>query len=424
MFPPAFGPRMGYLCKYLKTNGWHPVVITEFVDEDIYPFLCKDMDVTYVRYYKKTGFAGKVEWGWTFLRDILFSYKDKRIYREALRKLETGTRNLKTKDANHEPPNPNPKQILCSTYRTFPMKAAWRLARKTGLPLTVDLRDIIEQYTGTEFITHPLPKLFGIDKFISFIFKKRNMKIRNRILREATCVTTISPWHVSVLSEFNENTRLIYNGYDPDIFYPMKKKNDKFIITYTGRILSTAMRNPDLLFQAIQRLANNNIVHIDNFRVRWYIDEKSRQIIEKETKKYADISLFMDYMGYIPASKIPESLHESEILLLLTNKSDIHGPKGVMTTKLFESLAVGKPILCVRGDEGCIEEVINRTRSGLSAHTADEVYDFIKNHYLRWKAGFPYEDNSDRDEVKKFSRVAQVQQFIEIFTSAYSLNNP
>ena len=404
MFPPAFGPRMGYLCKYLKLHGWNPVVITEYIEEDTFAFLAKQLnenklEITYIRYYRRKGWKGKVEWGWTFLRDVLFNYKDKRIYREAMKIADKYSFDL----------------ILCSTYRTFPMQAAARFAQKKRLPLIIDLRDIIEQYTGHEFITHPLPKIFGFDKLIASLFRKRNLAIRNRILHEAVYVTTISPWHVSVLSAYNKNTKLIYNGYDPDIFYPVNKKNNIFFITYTGRIHSAALRDPDLLFQAIQRLEKNNIIDVNNFRMQWYVDKKSRQIIEKEVEKYSDISLFMNYLEYIPASKIPEALHESEILLLLTNKSDDNGPKGVMTTKLFESLAVGKPILCVRGDEGCIEEVINQTRSGLSAHIADEVYNFIKNHYLRWQAGLLYKDNSNKEEIKKYSRELQAEQFIEIF---------
>ena len=398
-FPPAFGPRMGYLCKYLKINGWYPVVITEDVNENTYSFLCKDIDATYIRYYKKDGLSGNIMWTLTFLRDVLFGYKDKRMVREALKKMKTHRFDL----------------ILCSTYRTFPLSAAWRLSRLTGLPLVVDLRDIIEQYTGNEFITHPIQKLFGIDKIIVSRFKKRNLTTRNKILREATCVTTVSPWHVSVLSAYNDNTVLIYNGYDPEIVYAETKKSDTFYITYTGRILSTAMRNPDLLFQAIERLTKEVIITPQLFRVRWFVDERSRQIIEHETEKYPDVAAFMDYSDYIPASEIPKLLNESEILLVLTNKSTADGPKGVMTTKFFESLAVGKPVLCVRGDEGCLEEVINRTHSGLSAHNVDEVYGFIIKHYLRWKENRPYEDLSDKNEIKKFSRESQALQFIEIF---------
>ena len=399
MFPPAFGPRMGYLCKYLKNNGWNPVVVTEYIDENMFSFLGKDVDVTYIRYYKRKGFAGKLEWGWTFVRDMLFGYKDKRIYKEALEITKKQSFDI----------------VLCSTYRTFPMRAAWLLSKKIQLPLIVDLRDIIEQYTGNEFITHSLPKFFGIDKLIAFVFRKRSLTVRNKILRSAAAVTTISPWHVSVLEKYNPNTQLIYNGYDPEVFFPEDIKTDKFYITYTGRLLSVAMRNPDLLFQALERLVKECIISPDTFLVRWFVDDISEKIIRDAVAKYAGIDVYMAYCGYVPAAEIPKVLNGSSILLLLTNKADANGPKGVMTTKFFESLAVEKPILCVRGDEGCLEEVINRTHSGLSAHNVDEVYDFIKAHYMRWKENQPHIDKSDKEEIKKFSREAQAQQFIRVF---------
>jgi len=399
IFPPAFGPRMGYLCKYLKQNGWNPVVLTEFIDENTFSFLGKDIDVTYVRYYEKKGFSGKLEWIRTFVRDMLFNYKDKQMYRKALEIVAKHKFDL----------------ILCSTFRTFPLHAASMIAKKTGLPLVTDLRDIIEQYTGNEFIIHNPPKFLGIDKAIVSVFRKRNIAKRNKVLRKAAAVTTVSPWHVSLLKQYNANTQLIYNGYDPDLFYPEEIKTDKFNITYTGRLLSSAMRNPDLLFQAVERLSKEGVITPDLFRIRWFVDDKSRDSIMEIVEKHTGIGDYVDYFGYIPASEVPKVLNESSMLLLLTNKAEADGPKGVMTTKFFESLAVGKPVLCVRGDEGCLEEVINRTRSGLSAHNADEVYDFIKEHYSNRKENKPYIDNSDKEEIKKYSREAQAQQFIEIF---------
>ena len=414
MFPPAFGPRMGYLCKYLRLNGWNPVVVTEYIDENMFSFLEKDVDVTYVRYYHKKGFAGKIEWGWTFFRDMLFGYKDRRMYMEALKVTEKygfglfEKHNVLSEELRFD-------LVLCSTYRTFPMWAAWHFAKRMRLPLIVDLRDIIEQYTGNEFITHSLPKFLGVDKLIAAIFRKKNLSTRNKILKDAAGVTTVSPWHVSVLRQYNANTQLIYNGYDPEIFYPDHIRTDKFYITYTGRLLSTAMRNPDLLFQAIERLAEEGVISPDSFCLRWFTDGKSEKNIIEAASKYDDIEVYMKYYDYIPASEIPKVLNESSVLLLLTNKADANGPKGVMTTKFFESLAVEKPILCVRGDEGCLEEVIKSTRSGLSAHSADEVYDFIKEHYTRWRNGEPRVFNPDKEEIKKFSREAQARQFIQVF---------
>jgi glycosyltransferase involved in cell wall biosynthesis len=399
LFPPAFGPRMGYLCKYLGLNGWRPVVVTEYTGEDRFSFLANGVEVLYIRYYKRKGIAGKIEWGWTVFRDILFGYKDKRMYREAWKIAATRHFDL----------------ILCSTYRTFPLPAARRLANKARLPLVADLRDIIEQYTGYEFISHPLPTVFGLDKTIASAFRKKNLRLRNGILPEVAAITTVSPWHVSVLKKYNPNTHLIYNGYDPEMFYPSAVRKETFYITYTGRVLSAAMRDPDLLFQAVERLSDDGVISPGLFRIRWFVDDKSKDTIRKIAGKYAGLEAYMSYPGYVAAPEIPRVLNESSILLLLTNRADANGPKGVMTTKFFESLAVGKPILCVRGDEGDLEETINRTRSGLSAHHADEVYDFIKAHYLCWKENTPPVDDSDKDEIRKYSREAQAKQFIALF---------
>lgn len=406
MFPPAFGPRMGYLCKYLKRAGHVSIVITEHIPDETFAFLKGDTQVIYIRYYKaKQKIIQKLEWLSVFLLNVLFGYKDRKIYREALKQTQRQTFDL----------------ILCSTYRTFPLLAAQKVAKKTKLPLVVDLRDMIEQYTGAEFISHSLPKLFGLEKGLISAFKKRNLKQRNRVLQQASAITTISPWHVGVLQSYHSHVSLIYNGYDPDLFYPQPIEKDQFYITYTGRLLSLAMRNPDLLLQAVKKLSDEQAITPDTFQIRWFTDEASCALIQKEASKYAIVD-FMSYPGYVPAADIPQILNESAILLLLTNKADASGPKGVMTTKFFEALAVEKPILCVRGDEGCLEEMIHRTQAGLSAHDENEVYEFIKKYYLQWKATKQIVSMVKREEVEKFSRKEQAAQFIHIFEQTIKAN--
>ncbi|MFC1451349.1 hypothetical protein ABXK36_36855, partial [Bacillus cereus] len=78
----------------------------------------------------------------------------------------------------------------------------------------------------------------------------------------------------------------------------------------------------------------------------------------------------------------PAILNRSSILLQLANKAGETGPKGIMSTKLFESFAVEKPMLCVRSDESFLEENIRRARAGASARNAQEAYDFIL--FLYW----------------------------------------
>lgn len=399
LFPPAFGPRMGYLCKYLKHYNWEPVILTEAVEEKTFTFLAGKDKVTYVNYYTaQNPVLKKLQWISTLFLDLCFGYKDTRMYNAAKKLVEGNTFDL----------------ILCSSFRTFPLPAAQKVADKYKLPLVVDLRDIIEQYTGDEFMSHTLPSFCGLNKLFVSVFKRKSLRDRNRVLEKAGYVTTISPWHVDILKQYNPKVELIYNGFDPELFYPEQKTTDRFIITYTGRLLSTAMRDPSLLMDALATLSAENVFTDKDCRVYWYVDDASREIITEEARKYGVLP-FMDFKGYVPASDIPSILNNSSVLLLLTNRAQGTGPKGVMTTKFFESLAVEKPILCVRSDESYLAEAIGETKAGLAATSVKEVCHFLKYYYKEWREKGYTSSPIDKNKLLRFSREEQAKQFIRIF---------
>ena len=402
MFPPAFAPRMGYLCKYLKRMGWEITVVTEYIEDDTFRFLAENAKVTYIDFYPRRNgsrILRRAEWLWVMLLDLLFHYKDWRTARVCRPLLQ----------ANKY------KCILCSTYRTYPLTAARKLSKRFNLPFVADLRDIIEQYPSNEYISHRFnirPR--WLNTLITKLFRHRLLRDRNKALREARYITTVSPWHVQTLRPYNPNVRLIYNGYDPDMFYPQAIKNEQFWITYTGRLLSIAIRNPDLLFEAIRRLANDRVIDPALFRVVWYMDEKSHALIRQEARRHK-VEEFMDYHDYVPASEIPFILNKSSVLLSLANKSGSSGPKGIMTTKFFEFLAVEKPILCVRSDEACLAEAIRETNSGLAATQMGEVYDFLKRQYETWEEQGYTSISVNKEKRIKYSREEQAKQFAQLF---------
>lgn len=401
MFPPAFGPRMGYLCKYMKRAGWEPVVITEFIQDQTFSFLTEKTQVTYVNFYRAKGkLSRKLEWLLVFLLDFFFHYKDRRMYKTASSFLqESGFGG-----------------ILCSTYRTFPLPAAAKAARDYRLPFVADLRDVVEQYAAHEYISHSFHTFPWLDNRIRALFRRQLLQNRNKALRQADRVTTVSPWHVDLLSRYNPQVELIYNGYDPELFYPESHKTSRFLITYTGRLISLATRDPRLLWEAVARLDKEKQITPDIFRVQWYVDEESKNILSREADRYG-VSGYMDYYPYIPASEVPGVLNRSSVLLQLANKSDGSGPKGFMTTKLFEALAVEKPVLCVRSDESYLEETIRKTRCGLAARTAEEAYEFIRQHYRCWQEKGETASRPHRAEIESFSRKKQAEQFMDIFTT-------
>lgn len=401
MFPPAFGPRMGYLCKYMRRAGWEPVVITEQIDDNTFSFLKGETPVTYINFFHFKGkILHKLEWICVLILDYFFHYKDKKMAKAASRLLEEGGYD----------------GVLCSSYRAFPLPAAQHVAEKYHLPLVIDLRDIIEQYASNEYIAHSFRTFPLLDRMITKIFRNKLLKDRNNALSKANHVTTISPWHVEKLQVYNPNTELVYNGYDPELFYPEQHKTSQFVITYTGRLISLAIRDPRLLFEAVSRLDSEKLITPDRFRIQWYVDAASKAIIMQEATAYPMIAQYMDFFDYIPASEIPGVLNRSSILLQLANTFASDGPKGIMTTKLFEAMAVEKPLLCVRSDESYLEATIRETHSGLAARTAEEAYRFILHHYQFWLDNGYTHINTDKEAVERFSRKKQAEQFMSIFT--------
>jgi glycosyltransferase involved in cell wall biosynthesis len=350
-----------------------------------------------VDFYKNAK-NNKWRWARVFLGELFFRYKSRRLYQAAMELAQQQRFNL----------------VLCSTYRSFPLTTARMAAHSLYLPLVVDIRDIIEQYTGYEFITQPLPNIPGVKQVIARLFKRASLRERNRALRKADQVVTISPWHVEVLKQYNEKTSLIYNGYDPEWFYPDSIRTEQFIISYTGRLLSLTMRNPAFFLEAFKRLVDEGLFHTEKVRIVWYVDRESEALLKVEGEKYG-ILPFMDFKGYVPASEIPQVLNRSSVVLLLTNKADEQGPKGVMTTKFFEFLAVEKPILCVRSDEDCLERVIRETNAGVAARNVEEAYLFLKGCYTEWLQTGTTRAKVVREKAIAFSRKEQAAQFIRIF---------
>lgn len=407
MFPPAFGPRMGYLCKYMKRAGWEPVVVTEQINDTTFAFLAENAQVTYVHFYNATGtFLKKIEWLTIFLLDFFFHYKDRKMAKVAASLLKEG----------------GYAGVLCSTFRTFPLPAAQAVASRFNLPFIVDLRDIVEQYAANEYIAHSFHTFPWLDNKIISLFRNRLLKARNKVLGKADHITTVSPWHVETIRLYNPCTELIYNGYDPDLFYPKQQQAPRFLLTYTGRLVSLGTRDPQLLFEAMARLEKDKHITPDTFRIQWYVDKESEEILKEEVSRY-NLSGYMDYYGYVPASDIPDILNQSSILLQLANKFSNKGPKGIMTTKLFESLAVEKPLLCVRSDESFLEETIRQTRSGVAARTADEAYQFILSQYRIWEEKGYTTAPVNREAIAHFSRKHQAEQFMSIFTELNSKKN-
>ena len=380
--PPAFSPRILTLIEWLQQNGWQCTLVTEECAEQAFH---TDVCPIYQMPAYHHVLLDKLCWG-----------KDKALYRYAKQMMDITTFDL----------------IFCSSYYYFPLYAAQLLAQESHIPLAIDLRDIAEQWGETAYFTRKLTPFNKLNYWIGKIYEHRQLRVRNRILSNANIVTSVSPWHQNVLAKYNANTHLIYNGYDAHVFVPKDICCDHFYITYLGKLYSTLLRDPRLLFEALQQLVQSKQIDAQTVRVRFHTDPKGMREIHELGKLY-QITDMLDINGYIPRQDILPVMYSSSILLVLTTLSTPNGTHGIMGTKFFENIGVEKPILCVRSDEECLAHAIQKTHAGLAATNVEEVKAFILEKYNEWlQNGFTRQAVINKEQ---FSRQKQAQQFEQLF---------
>ena len=380
--PPAFSPRILTLIEWLQNHDWQCVLITEECTEQAFH---TDICPTYQMPSYNHILRDKLCWG-----------KDKALYRFAQQMVDVSSFDI----------------IFCSSYYYFPLYAAHLLAEKYHLPLVVDLRDIAEQWGDNAYFTRKITPFKKFDYLIGKIYEHKQLRIRNLVIRHANAVTSVSPWHQKTLAQYNNNSHLIYNGYDALVFTPKDITSDFFYITYLGKLYSTHLRDPRLLFEALRQLADEQKIDDKLVKVLFHTDSNGMLQLNELGQTY-NIMQMLNIHGYIPRYEILPIMHQSSILLVLTTQSTPNGTHGIMGTKFFENIGVEKPILCVRSDEECIADAIQKTNAGLAATHVEEVKQFICDKYQEWlQRGYTRQQVINKEQ---FTRQHEAEQFEKLF---------
>jgi hypothetical protein len=402
VFPPAFNPRMGYLVKYLPEFDWDADIITlNTLKENNYKFLVGKNKIVRVDLKNTDTPHGLVQKVWrTMNMKRHFKNNKKPVIKEIYK-------NFSKEDYS---------VILVSvSWDLYMLDAGSTVSKKWQIPLIADIRDISEQKPAKITNANGIKSL--IDKNLTTSFEKMKICLRNSLLTRARAVSSVSPFHVEKLSAYNNNTNLIYNGYDADLFAPeYYVKTQTFNIVYTGIVFEEREQDPSLLFEAVILLENIGLINPESVKIQFYTPRVFRQAI-LNNRYYPLVEKYIEFFDYIDYSEIPELLRRTSIALILTNIPDNDGPKGVITTKFFDYLGAERPVLCVRSDESTLESIINQAQIGVSARTVDEAYNFISEKWKEWNRTGYTTISLNREYKQKFTRKSQAKKFKELFES-------
>ncbi len=288
----------------------------------------------------------------------------------------------------------NPVDLIVSTGPPHSMHLiALGLKKKFDIPWIADFRD---PWTDIDFYS----KL----KLTCWADKKHH-KLESEVLSKADHVVTVSPGCANDLEKIgNKKVEVINNGFDPLDFNFGKQNLDKtFTISHFGAFNQD--RNPKLLWSVLGEISKNNTEFKKLLSIK-LIGQTDESVINEIHKNGLSENLIL--IGHLPHKEGLTELSKSQVLLLPLN--DAPNVKGILPGKMYEYLALRRPIIALGPTDADFSKIIKETNSG-EAHdfndfqgikdSIEKYFELFQNNKLDIESN-SYEKYSRRNLANKF----------------------
>jgi glycosyltransferase involved in cell wall biosynthesis len=412
-WPPAGGPGVQRIVKFtheLPQFGWQPLVLTvkdpssPAKDESLLtkvPDECivyKTPTIEPFKLYKVITGKNKNE---SLSKDTILKHPDESITEKLSRIIRAniflpdarvGWRPSMIKNGLRIIEEEKPDIIFSTSPPHSLQLGAKKLAKKSGLKWVADFRDPwIEAYWEKDI------ERFGLSS-------RLNQKFEKSVLENADLITTVSDGLCDYLRAKVENRyETIYSGIDKTSAEHLK--SNQFEIIYFGNM--SQFQSPEPVFKAIDSFPADK-----KSLIKLIFVGNVYNGFDEMRKKFPEIQI--DTRDYLPREKMME-LGKSASLLLLINLSTVYG-KGLITAKIFDYLALRKPILAIADKDGSLNELLDRTESG-EVFTTDAVKSisiFIENYLNLWQEKSVIKLNDDK-KLNPYRTGNNVKKLTQLF---------
>jgi glycosyltransferase involved in cell wall biosynthesis len=213
-----------------------------------------------------------------------------------------------------------------------------------------------------------------------------------------------------------DKIEVIYNGFDPEKIGPGHGALfPEFTILHLGDFYAKQKtRDPSLFLSALQGVILEKRIPSDQLRVL-FIGERYREI--EETIANKGLSTHVTYLDRVPHNIAMEYLNKSHVLLLIETLD-------VMTTKVYEYLATGKPMLCLVRQGGELEGFIRKfsPEAYILANDPDRIKEAIASCFEAYQAGHDRPFVNDQFRIR-FSRMEQTRHLSELLDRIGSMES-
>jgi glycosyltransferase involved in cell wall biosynthesis len=401
-FPP-FGVgetvRVMKFIKYLPENGWIPVVITLPSKKEVDFSSVKDLIVYRVPFFKKNRLKESGQTDSFKIPPLFLSLKRWFMIPDSLMWWIPFAANAGVKIAK--------KENIDVIYSVSPNHSchivAMKISKKLKIPWVADFKD--------PWVTNPF------EIYPTILHKKLNFFLEKQVINSADKIITVSePIKEDFINRYPNakyKVGIITNGFDSDDFKNLKKRRknkDKIIITHTGSLYG--QRNPITFLKAISLIKMTNPLLAKKLKII-FVGKSDKDINFLATK--VGVQELVEVISPVSYKESLQYQVDSDILLLIT------GPgKGTVTGKVFEYMAISKPIIALTDENSYVASILRKTNLGFISNVEDinkisniliKLCEMIKNKKL---------PKPNKKEIKKYDRKNLTKELAKIFDELIS----
>lgn len=279
-------------------------------------------------------------------------------------------------------------------------------------PFMLEIRDLWPESIISVGAINNRKIINWLEKLETFLYKKADHII---------ALTNSFKNHIKKRGISGEKISVIPNGADLDKFNPMPKNKQllddlnldgKFIVSYIGTHgMAHCLYTVLLSAKRLQEYQDIVFLLIGDGA------EKDNLLKEKETMGLSNVIMLPQY----PKEKIVEFFAISDVNMVLLKKTDLF--KTVIPSKIFESMAMEKPIIL--GVEGESKKIIEEAGAGIciepqnDEELAEAVLMLYRNPSLREGFG----KNGRQYVIKNYNRDDLSKKYLQILTSQFHLRS-
>ena len=277
-----------------------------------------------------------------------------------------------------------------------------RRLQRTGVPWLADFRD---PWTAINFYGDlPMSRpARALDRFLE-----------RRVLRQADAVTTVSPTWARLLERQGGlapgSVAVVHNGVDEADLGAARDvavRRDAFVLAHVGSLYAT--RDPSAVWEAVGRLRAAGGVERLVVRLVGRTDEA---VLRSARATGAPVEA-VPYVSHSEAVR-----EQARAALLLLSVEPFPADRGMVTGKLYEYLASGRPVLGVGPADGDAAALLAETDGGamFARDDVDGVAAELARQYRAWAAGAPLA-GAAWPAVAPYTRRAQTARLADVIRS-------